>query len=1137
MKLVDDKTILSASDLAAHLGCAHLTELERLVAAKKISRVRWNDPMLEVLQKRGFAHEAAYLDHLRETAGCVVTELDKEATGTDAIEKTKRAMADGAGAITQATLTDGQWRGRADVLRRVERPSDLGAWSYEVVDAKLASETKAGTILQLCLYSELVASIQGLLPERMHVVSPGAYATPEVFRTEDFLAYHRLIKRELLATVGKPLRGEPATYPEPCAQCDYCDWWVQCTERRQNDDHLSLIAGASRLQRRELQPLGIDTLAKLATAPLPLEPRPARGSRESYERLREQARVQLASRGAEAPVWERLPIEEGRGLTRLPTPSPGDFFFDFEGDPFVADGGREYLFGWVELDDDATPQYERRWTLTAKDERREFEAFVDRVMERLEEHPDLHIYHFGIYEPSAFKRLMGRYATREEAIDRLLRGNRFIDLYSTVRQSLRIGVETYSLKALEPLHAFTREVDLREASKLQRGIERALELGETMDLPAESLSAVESYNRDDCLSTLRLRDWLEARRAEAIERGATIERPALEAGDASEKAEERSAQLQALIDELTRDVPEEVSERAPEQQARWLLAHMLEWHRREDKAAWWEFFRLAALGDEELLEEKAGLGGLEFLESAGVSGRSQVERYRFAAQEHSFKTGMEACFGEEKLGAVIAIDTLARTVDIKKTKATVGIHPPAIFGHRQFRPAPKPAAIERIAKWVVENEIDAPGPYRAARDLLLRTPPRIRSPVGTALLDHDAALVDEVKRLVRNLDHGVLPVQGPPGAGKTYLGARMICALARAGKRVAVTAVSHKVIRNLLDAAVKAAAEEGLDLRCRQKVSKPDGNADAAVFELKDNAKLKDTLKSGEAHVGGSTAWSWCRPEFEELVDVLIVDEAGQMSLADTIAAAPAAKSIVLLGDPQQLDHPIQGSHPDGCAASALEHLLGGNQTMPEGAGLFLSETWRLHPTLCAFTSEVFYEGRLESRAECEQQELIGDTPFAGSGLWWVPAQHRGNQSSSPEEVEVVAATWEALVAGSVEWRNFDGVLAPIGPRDVLIVAPYNLQVDALSERLAGARVGTVDKFQGQEAAVVIYSMTTSTPEDAPRGMEFLYDLNRLNVATSRARCGVVLVASPGLFEVECRNPRQMKLANAACRYRELAAV
>lgn len=1134
MQLKNDKLLLSASDLSAHLGCAHLTELERLVAAKKLDRVVWQDPMLEVLQKRGFEHEAAYLDHLRSTEGRTVVELDRGESELDAIERTKVAMADGPDVITQATLSDGRWRGRADVLRRVERPSNLGAWSYEVVDTKLASETKAGTILQLCLYSELIAEIQGLLPERMYVVSPGRYATPEVFRTEDFLAYHRQIKRDLLEATTAELREEPTPYPEPCSQCDYCDWWGRCDRRRRDDDHLSLIAGATRLQRRELEPLGLDTLTKLAGASLPLDPRPNRGTPDSYVRIHAQARVQLESRGRETPTWEILEIEDGFGLTRLPEPSPGDLFFDFEGDPFVADGGREYLFGWVLHGPDGSSMYEKHWALTAREERREFESFIDYVMARLAVHPDLHIYHFGAYEPGAFKRLMGRYATRESEVDQLLRGRRFVDLHSVLRQAMRVGVERYSLKDLEPLHSFKRELDLREASRMLRGVERALELGATESIPTESRDAVEAYNRDDCLSTLSLRDWLEQRRTDLIETGQQISRPPLEEGDASEKAEERNEQLQALYEKLTQGLPEEADDRTAEQQAQWVLAHMLEWHRREDKASWWEFFRLAGLVDEELLEEKNGIGGLQFLEQAGKSGRSIVERYAFAEQEHGLSSGDSLYVGEDRIGSVEDIDKLARTIDIKKTKAQVGTHPTSVFAHDNIRPHPKPAALERIAQWVADNGIDAEGPYRAARDLLLRASPRLSSGAPLAL-DPSVSLESEVRRLATQLDHTVLAGQGPPGAGKTYLGARMICALAKAGKRVAVTAVSHKVIRNLLDAVAKAADAEDLSISIAQKKSDPDESS-FPVIELDSNPELHTALESGDAQVAGATSWAWSRDDFEDLVDVLVVDEAGQMSLADTLASATTAKSVILLGDPQQLDHPIQGSHPDGCAASALEHLLGEHETMPEGAGLFLEETWRLHPSICAFTSEVFYEGRLQSRPACAQQELLGDTPYAGAGLWWLPVQHRGNQSSSVEEVDVVEATWKGLVSGSVQWRNADGEVATVGPENVLIVAPYNLQVNALTQRLGDdARIGTVDKFQGQEAAVVIYSMTTSSPEDAPRGMEFLYDLNRLNVATSRARCGVVLVASPELFEPGCRNPRQMRLANAVCRFREMA--
>jgi uncharacterized protein len=272
-------------------------------------------------------------------------------------------------------------------------------------------------------------------------------------------------------------------------------------------------------------------------------------------------------------------------------------------------------------------------------------------------------------------------------------------------------------------------------------------------------------------------------------------------------------------------------------------------------------------------------------------------------------------------------------------------------------------------------------------------------------------------------------------------------------------------------------------------------------------------------------------------VDLLFVDEAGQMSLANVLAVSRAAGSIVLLGDPQQLEQPKKGSHPEGAEASALQHALGVHKTIPEECGIFLPTTWRLAPSICSFTSELFYEGRLSSKAGLERQRLAGGGQFDRSGLWVVDVAHDGNRNSSAEEIDVVAGLVHELTATGVRWVNEDGLEEQMAGRHILVVAPYNAQVSRLAERLEplGARVGTVDKFQGQEAPVVIYSMATSRPEDAPRGMEFLYSLNRLNVATSRARCAVILVASPKLFEPECRTTRQMKLANALCRYRELA--
>jgi uncharacterized protein len=358
--------------------------------------------------------------------------------------------------------------------------------------------------------------------------------------------------------------------------------------------------------------------------------------------------------------------------------------------------------------------------------------------------------------------------------------------------------------------------------------------------------------------------------------------------------------------------------------------------------------------------------------------------------------------------------------------------------------------------------------------------------------------------------------------------------LVRSGRNIGVCALSHKVIRNLLKAIVNAAVEESVPLQCVQKIKDSLGN-DASITEYKDNGDVLNVLLARVAQVIGGTAWLWARQEFHESVDVLFIDEAGQFPLANAVAASQGARSLVLLGDPQQLESPLQGTHPEGSDASALHHILSGRETMPEDLGLFIRETRRLAPTICAFTSELFYEGRLVSVDGLERQVLEGHPVLNGSGLWFAPVAHRGNRNTSPEEIERVAHLVESLVQPGVKWTNAEGQGHQVSPNDILIVAPYNAHVAALRRRLSNVAIGTVDKFQGQQAPIVIYSMATSSPEDAPRGMEFLYSLNRLNVATSRARCACILVANPTLLEPECRTPAQMRLANAFCRYLELA--
>lgn len=1121
---------LAATDLANHLACRHVTSLDLAAARGLIEPPRWRRPGLDALRERGIAHERAYLAHLASVGLGSTRAADGDGVAS---EWTRQAMRSGIDVLVQAPLGEGRWSGRADVLRKVDKASALGAWSYEPVDTKLARETRAGTILQLLLYADLLAELQGEVPEFVHVVTPRTGFLPESYRVAEVAAYYRLVRRRLEAEIESP----PATYPEPVPHCEVCRWWPRCDRQRHDDDDLSLVAGISRLQSRELESRLIESLAALAAVPLPLPWSPKRGAREGYVRVREQARVQLAGRSEGSRVHELFEPIHGLGLERLPVPSPGDLFLDLEGDPYAGEAGIEYLFGLASLGEDGDPVYVCEWATSAVEEKAAFERLVDVMIIHWERSPDLHVFHYGVYDPAALKRLMGRYATRERDLDQMLRAGRFVDLHSIVRQSLRASVERYSIKDLEPFFGYERAMPLEEVAPWRRAAERALELGLAEDLDAATRNAIENYNRDDCVSAMRLRDWLERLRAERIAGGTAVPRPApAQSGAASEKVNQRELRARALASRLMKEVAEDPAMRSSHERARAILANLLEWHRREEKTPWWEYYRLIDLSDEELMEEKAAISGLQFVERIGGTAKCPIERYSFPAQDSSVRERDELYARHlDKVGEMIALDLAARALDIRRTSATASQRPTSFFKHKSVPGHAQEEALDRMGEWVVENGVDAHGPYRAGRDLLLNLPPRLIP--GESLDLPGETVAKAALRLALALDHGTLVIQGPPGSGKTFTSAHMICELVRSGRKVGVSAQSHKVIRNLLDAVVEAASKRGETVTCLHKVGKDEALGDeGAVRETPDNGEAHESLQSGAVRVLGGTAWLWSRPEFHEAADVLFVDEAGQMSLANALAVSQGAKSLVLVGDPRQLEQPIQGSHPEGADVSALDHVLAGAKTLPAGRGLFLDETWRLHPSICRFTSEAFYEDRLHSRAGLDQQAIEGPMIF-GAGLWYVPVEHDGNQSTSAEEVAVVRGLVESLVSGSTVWVNDEGMRRALGLKDVLVVAPYNAQVSDLLRALPkGAKVGTVDRFQGQEAPVVIVSMTTSSPDDAPRGMEFLYSLNRLNVATSRAKAACILIASPRLFEPDCRSPRQMQLANAFCRYLERAS-
>ena len=932
------------------------------------------------------------------------------------------------------------------------------------------------------------------MPERLHVV-PGTLIV-ETYRPGDFSAFLRTAQRRLRTYLDAP----PAIYPWPCGHCSRCDYIPVCRKRWEDDDHLTLVASIRRDHVEKLNGAGVQTLASLAESPPNLHvPRVAP---HMLDALRDQAGLQLHRRRTDELTRHLLEPENERGLGLLPPPSAGDLFFDMEGDPFFeAAGGLEFLFGVLSR----RPSGENEYTaIRARDragERKAFEEFVDLVHARLAEHPDMHVYHYAAYEPATLSRLMGAHATREAEVDDLLRREILVDLFRVVRQGLRAGVPSYSLKDVEQFF-FTRHADVKSGSDAVLSFERYLENGdETL------LAGIEAYNEEDCLATLELRDWLLVQREQAeaeFETEIPFRTPPGQREQPPESAE---------ADEATARLREALLANAEHGDERWLMAQLLGYHRREARPGWWWYFRRFEMTDEELIEDAEAIAGLEWdgAEPAVVS-HSLEYGFTFPPQQHRFDpddAGKDPVEGGTSWN-VVDVDNARGTVRLKRGKASrekrlpTALVPGGPYDTRSHR-----AALRRMAGSVLAED----GRYPALRGLLRRDRPLGGAPVQRMDLEDQRALAVA-------LDHTHLFVQGPPGSGKTYRGARLITALIRAGKRVGVASQSHKAIHNLLDEVERAAAEEGLTFQGLKQGEEYDGRFI--------QPGVREQFTEPEFALIAGTSWLFTREELDGTLDVLVIDEAGQISLADALAMGTSARAIILLGDPLQLAQVSQGVHPPGSGASVLEHLLAEHGTIPEDRGIFLTQTRRMHPEVCAYVSEAFYEGRLDPIAECAERSTS-----LGVGIRWVPVEHDGNRVESVQEADAIAAEIAGVLAGTFTDR--DGT-RPLRASDVMVVAPYNAQVRLLAEHLPpGVEIGTVDKFQGREAPVVFYSMASSSGEDVPHGLEFLFSRHRLNVAISRAQCLAYLVCSPSLLEVNCNTIEQMRLANALCQFAELA--
>jgi predicted RecB family nuclease len=1089
MRELDGTLMLSASDLTRFMGCAHATTLDLARLRGLGPEPRADSEEAELLQQQGMAHEAAFLKKLKAEGRQVHEIRSKDLR--EACAETREAMGRGVDVIYQGALAQDQWGGWADFILRVDRPSALGGCSYEVVDTKLKRSVDPKHILQLVLYSDLVAEIQGAAPEFAYLALGDGWL--ESLRLTHYAYYARAVRDRLEAFVAEPAQ----TRPVPCADCALCRWADHCESTWRAEDSLFTVANITRGQVKKLESVGIRRRAELASSDGDV-----RGmARPKLDLLRTQARLQHERAESTGPGFVLRPSEPGKGFDLLPEPKLGDLFYDIEGDPHHP-GGLEYLHGVWDGE-----RYTAFWSHDHAEEKQAVVALLNFFEAHLARHPDARIYHYAPYEITALRRLTMKYGVCESMLDRFLRERRFVDLYAVVRSGMVCSEPDYSIKSLEVFYDLSRDGAVRDGGASVVAYHRWCE---TRD--QKILDELASYNRVDCVSTGMLRGWLLKVRPPGPW-------PVLAASASGDEAgSDPAIELRSML--ARSGLTEERQE---------MLFNLGCFHKREEKPAWWAVFDSLGKDDDVLIDDLSALAGLSAISGLREVNRSVTRDYSFPQQETRLKGGDLASVFDDGRAVQVTITAFDRSRQVLTLK--VGAAKAHLLSDRlTLHPATplKTKAIANALMDVVDDQCRPEGQrrYGAVDDMLSMSLPRLKGRTGEIV--PAPASVGAIVAAIEAMDATTLPVQGPPGTGKTYVAARAIVSLASAGHRVGVSSNSHAAIRNLLTACVDAMRETGMADKALDIVHKTDNRGGEYPTDSPVRAETDNASAAKGRNIVGGTVFFFAREENTQQFDWLFVDEAGQVSLANMLAIGRASRNLVLVGDPQQLPQVIQGAHPSPADLSCLQWMLGSKATIPPERGVFLSETRRMHPELNRYVSEQFYEGRLQSHPDTVNQAILG-TRFPESGAHWVSVEHEGNAQMAEEEVDAIHRACRELLHG--RWRDRDGTERAMREADIIVVAPYNIQVNRLRERLpAGIAVGTVDKFQGQEAPVCLVSMTASSADDSPRGLEFLLSLNRSNVAISRAKALSLVFGSPRLRMSRCGSPDDMYRVNAICR-------
>jgi predicted RecB family nuclease len=1140
--IADGRMLYAPSDLINYMESDFVSWMDRLY---KLFPDQFqpdeSDDNTKILQAHGDRHEREFLS-LLASEGKDICEIVIDG---NALESTLDAMRAGREVIYQGVLALEPFEGRSDFLVRCDGVQSIfGNYAYEVWDTKLARKPKPYFIIQLCSYAEMLQHTQGVLPSEIAVVLGNKQI--QKFRTADYFNFYSSLKEAFLNFQNN---FDAEQMPQEIKLPVYSRWNSHGEDILEKRDDLIRVANIRKSQINKLKAAGITAMKALAGTE---KQHIAKMLPSTFAALKQQARLQVESAGLSKPLFELLPANEldiRTGLVLLPPPSSADVFFDMEGYPHL-EGGLEYLFGATYLDQHGEPQFIDWWAHNREEERLAFENFIDWISQRFQQNPAMHVYHYASYEVSAMRRLMGRHGTREAQLDHLLRNEVFVDLYQLVRQSLRVGEPSYSIKNIEHLYMEKRSGAVAKATDSVVYYERWLENEEDTDWKhSRTLKAIRDYNKDDCDSTWLLAKWLWQLQTDNgikfIPRGPQcgskvdeeIEGEVqLPASPSKQKGSGTKQIAESLMLEMLAEVPPGASEE------RWRLHQLLAWllcfHDREYKPVYWARFDRHNMTEEQLIDDLDCLGALQSDDTCTWKQKAPGNRSRSFQYEFSFDPNQDTKIAETNdvlfahdlsvTATVVKLDRDAGRVVLKlgSTKEEpprrLSIIPKDFAGERSIADS----ILRVVFQWRLSGQLP-----QAIEDFLRRRQPRIKGHTkGTALVPDDANS-EKIAEVVAALDRSTLSIQGPPGSGKTYTGSVVIEHLLSKGFKVGITSNSHAAIEQLMGKTLQRCSDSGVTAHA----VKIGGNQVEGQVTWKRSARDLFEGQHSQYNLIGGTAFAFANPLACDTVDFLFVDEAGQVSIANLVGVSPCTKNIVLLGDQMQLDQPIQGSHPGESGLSTLDYLLGDNATVAPEMGVFLGTTRRMRPEICSVVSEMVYENRLHSHSDTLARALVGpDKPRhlrKDNGILFLPVEHDGNTQGSAEEAAVVAEVIDELL----QCRFADGTNEPrnLTMADILVVAPYNMQVRLIQKYCPDVRAGSVDKFQGQEAPVLILSMCTSDGGASPRGIDFVFSRNRLNVALSRAQCLAIVIGNPNLAMTHCSTIKQMQLVNFFCRIKQ----